>query len=378
VGVVLLLAGSASAHASGARQAHRDSIADPVPLSTPLGPERQVDGELLPPGADAELESKLDSAWGGVYTTSNGQQITMLVSDLYGVDEAVNQGLAEWISKNFFYGPELASAAFLVSTPAEIAAICGEDAAGCYSPSARALVVPGEHYANLHFMTVWAHEFGHHVAANRSNHPWRALEWGTKRWASHVGICRRVQEGTAFPGAFDGNYVRNPGEVFAESYARLVNRDGNWADNWWPVWDWLWDPTFTPDATSLGILQRDVLEPWEVGEALTWSGTLKRKIAWKVKWVVDKRTKKRRKTRKKIVGPVLPKTFVAATGYDGVLSASLHGPRGASLTATDRSTGAVLASGSTEVEHTVCGQRAVVLRVAARAAGAFTVSISKP
>ena len=48
--------------------------------------------------------------------------------------------------------------------------------------------------------SVATHEYGHHVAANSNNAPWRAIDWGTKRWASMVGVCSRVQSGMAFPG----------------------------------------------------------------------------------------------------------------------------------------------------------------------------------
>jgi hypothetical protein len=40
----------------------------------------------------------------------------------------------------------------------------------------------------------------------------------------------------------------DPGEIFAEKYAKAVNRNGNWLNNWLPVWSLHYEPTFAPDG----------------------------------------------------------------------------------------------------------------------------------
>ena len=81
------------------------------------------------------------------------------------------------------------------------------------------------------------HEYGHHVAFNRVNPPWQAVDWGTKRWASYANVCTRTAAGSAYPGDEDGHYLQNPGEAFAETY-RLLNESEAGATNFiWPIVD---------------------------------------------------------------------------------------------------------------------------------------------
>ena len=82
------------------------------------------------------------------------------------------------------------------------------------------LVVLGDAVGGITPTSVAAH--GHHIAANRSNAPWLALDWGTKRWATRMSICARRGARTAFPGDEGDNYSLNPGEAFAEAYRVLV------------------------------------------------------------------------------------------------------------------------------------------------------------
>jgi hypothetical protein len=58
------------------------------------------------------------------------------------------------------------------------------EALGCYG--GQTLVVVGESMDGIAPSSIATHEYGHHVAANRSNAPWPAIDWGTKRWASQV------------------------------------------------------------------------------------------------------------------------------------------------------------------------------------------------
>jgi len=59
---------------------------------------------------------------------------------------------------------------------------------------------------------ILAHEYGHHVSANRSNPPWQAVDWGPKRWATYLGVCPHAVRGEMFPGDEGAAYELNPGE----------------------------------------------------------------------------------------------------------------------------------------------------------------------
>src|SRR5256885_1188394 len=84
---------------------------------------------------------------------------------------------------------------------------------------ASALVVPGDDPdSGVSAEAVAAHEYGHHVAAHRSDAPWPAIDYGTKRWSSYEQVCAKTRANQLFPGAEDiPNYTRNPGEAFAET-----------------------------------------------------------------------------------------------------------------------------------------------------------------
>ena len=67
----------------------------------------------------------------------------------------------------------------------------------CRARSSRRATLPSR---DLSAEAIIAHEYGHHVAANRSNAPWAALDWGTKRWATYIQVCGRARDGRALPG----------------------------------------------------------------------------------------------------------------------------------------------------------------------------------
>ena len=102
----------------------------------------------------------------------------------------------------------------------EVQEFCEARALGCYG--ANTLVSIGDPVDGVTAEEVMRHEYGHHVAANRQNPPWAAIDWGTKRWASAADVCTRVAGLTAFPGDEGLYYSQNPGEAFAEAY-RVLN-----------------------------------------------------------------------------------------------------------------------------------------------------------
>jgi hypothetical protein len=103
---------------------------------------------------------------------------------------------------------------------------------------------------------VIAHEYGHHLANHRDNSPFDhpAINWGPKNWASYEGVCPGVRSGRYFPGNEGPHYYQNPGEAFAESFAKnRFPQD--------PVpWEW---PDFpVPGPGAFAAIRADALHPW--------------------------------------------------------------------------------------------------------------------
>jgi hypothetical protein len=294
--------------------------------------------------------------WGGRYAARTGEAVTVYVSTTYPADETVVRQWADYFG-SLVHGPELAVLTAYVVPPAEIADLCGgAEALGCYRY--QRLVTIGDSTAGVPPTAVAAHEFGHHVAHNRVNPPWRALDWGPKRWASHVGVCSRTKAGAFFPGNEDRFYAPNPGEGFAEAY-RLHNESRAGATTFsWP----LVDQSFYPDVGAFGAIEEDVLRPWRTPTVTTLSGRFRDR------------------------GPRVWRRTIP-TPLDGDLSVAVTLPPAAAydvdLLAADG--GAILGSGlwsgtgRKNVRVTICGQRAVILRVTRRGApGAFRAEVSRP
>src|SRR5436190_15234782 len=141
--------------------------------------------------------------WGGQYTTSAGELVTIYASNSYPVDATLGQRWANFLA-SLLHGSELSTVTVLLSTPSQISSTCGTDALACYSPRGALLYAPGEDpSSDLSAEAVITHEYGHHVAANRLNAPWDALDWGPKRWASTIQVCARAKKGELAPGAED-------------------------------------------------------------------------------------------------------------------------------------------------------------------------------
>jgi len=161
--------------------------------------------------------------WGGTYTASNGENVTVAVSDYYLQDPAGPQSYAEFFATALIHGPELAQLAVVVVEPlSAVQQDCGGNALACYYPSDQLMLVPGEDpQAGVPLESIVAHEYGHHVANHNVNTPWAAIDWGTKRWASYENICTRTLQHTAYPGDEAENYTLNPGEAFADTYRKV-------------------------------------------------------------------------------------------------------------------------------------------------------------
>jgi hypothetical protein len=203
------------------------------------------------------------------YRTQDGTPIRITVDGgLSGDTAAKAQSYADFLG-TLPHGSELSSLRVLIVAAADVGARCGadgEDILACYLPGTRTMIVPGdrEEAGGVTTSFVIAHEYGHHVAANRSNAPFSALDYGPKRWASYERVCSRTLDGRLAPGDEGDGYVANPGEAWAESYAHLV-----------PEYrDVEWDFTrlLAPSSGSLAAALADVQTPWTTGQVRTFRG----------------------------------------------------------------------------------------------------------
>jgi hypothetical protein len=293
---------------------------------------------------------------GGAITAADGETVTVYVQDaLLAVDPAANQHWADVLA-GLLHGTELSQMTLFVATLDRVRQLCGAAALGCYSPRAKTIVGVGQDLQSITAQAVVTHEYGHHVANSRDNEPWPAVDWGTKRWASYLNVCRRAETGDFFPGDEERFYELNPGEAFAEDYRVLNERRAGLPETAWRVVS----PSLYPDQTALDALALDVTSPW-AGNTDT--------------------------TYKTVLGPrATGRGFRIATPYDGSFSATLTSPAKARLTlrVVDLGSGKVLAEDSTpvrakRVSFSLCGQRAVWVQVKRVSGSAsVTLAVSKP
>jgi hypothetical protein len=330
----------------GSAVAKRD--ADPLSLG-PIPPRpgaAPVRDTLLDRGELSRLRARTSPA-ADQYADGDGHSISIEVSRSYSRRVQVARSLAAFLG-SLLHGDEMDQLSALVATPGEIRHICGSGALACYSPGAEQMVVSGEDAApgEPPREFVIAHEYGHHVAANRSNRPWSALDRGTKRWATHEGICRGIERREIRP----AKYLENPGEAFAEAYAFYRYRD---------LIPWGWKIA-RPDAGAFDAIAADVSFPWTRRTNVEWSGELDRG------------------NRRNVMRVETP--------LDGRLKLRLDGPRGAdfdlALLAARR--GKVLdrarGHGSDHtLRNTVCGRRAVRVAVIRDSGhGPYEVTAARP
>jgi hypothetical protein len=291
-------------------------------------------------------------AWGGRYTTSTGESVNVTASDRYPVDETVTRGWAEFLA-SLVHGPEIELVTLYLAPSGEVQSICGSAALACYSGTRQLIVAPRDDLPDgTTAQAIMTHEYGHHVARNRVNPPWSAISYGTKRWASRIGVCARTEAGALFPGGGGFRYRLDPGEAFAESY-RLLNelRAGRPETPWSIV-----DASLRPDAQALAALEQDILTPWTKPVVETRSGTFRARGS---------------RTR----------TIPLATPLDGSTQLTLAAPTKLRLrlTLVDTSRNVAVATGGRKLSALVCGQRSLAVRVTRQAgAGTFRLTIAKP
>ena len=286
---------------------------------------------------------------GGTYTTSTGEQVRIVVSDRYPVDEPRNQGWAEFLTR-LVHGSEVATVTLHLAPPSELALFCGLDAIACYDRRDSTIYSAAERFViDVSAEAAIAHEYGHHVAASRRNAPWSAIDWGTKRWGSYVGVCTGVESDEFAPGNQGARYALNPGEAFAEVYRVLNERRLGLAETQWDIVD----NTFIPDETALALVEQDVVAPWLAATTVRSSGraTATRAAVVKLQTPLDGR---------------FAATVRSATPVQVEL---LMGG-----TVIARSTGRAAA-----VRADVCGTRAATLRIRSmKGTAPYSVTVARP
>jgi hypothetical protein len=201
------------------------------------------------------------------YATADGTLIPVTLASSYKGDPAVAQTYATFLG-TLPHGSELASLKVTVVPSSEIAKDCGgqpsDGILACYGSNDQTMIVPGDQPADSSVSVnyVITHEYGHHIAAHRSNAPLEALDFGPKRWSSYELVCSNTIDGKLAPGDQGANYLSNPGEAWAESYARLV----------FPLEAWRFTPLLKPTQGSALAAAADVAEPWAKRVSTTFTG----------------------------------------------------------------------------------------------------------
>jgi hypothetical protein len=284
------------------------------------------------------------NGWGGVYTTKTGEQVTVYSSNAYPMDPPANQAIADFVS-GLIHGKEISRVTIYMAPAEEVQELCqSQEADGCYFPASGQLISIGEDSQYSTVEEVLSHEYGHHVATNRFNDPWSAIDTGTKRWATVENICRKTEMGLAFPGDEGEHYLKNPGEAFAESYLHL-----NEVRKGLPETRWFYDVQFLPNKAALDAIEQDVLQPWDSYSVLNWKG---------------------RFARRGQVGMATLKTPL-----DGLFELRLSGPRGSKVKIYGKNAKQV---SPTKARGLVCGQRSFITSVTGGGAGAFTAKALVP
>jgi hypothetical protein len=196
------------------------------------------------------------------YAVNDGSGATIAISVTaacqVSCDAAEPQRIANFIG-TLINGPEIGLLTIQLDTPFQIEFDCGYGAQACYYPSENKIVIGGSDTSASDGVSrefILAHEYGHHVASHRySPAPFpAAIDWGPPRWASLERVCQARRRGALFPGDEGLRYRENPGEAFAEAFARY--RFPNSA----PRWKWV--EFLEPDAASFRAIREDTLHPW--------------------------------------------------------------------------------------------------------------------
>jgi hypothetical protein len=348
--IVLALAAAAGSVAASANAARaRPSLPDPWQIGDGLA--------LRFPGSTPTVSRTLAATgtWGGPVVASTGETVNVLVSNTYPQDATFQQQWANFLA-SLVHGAELAKVTLQLAPLDEVQIGCGSrQALACYSPTSQLILAPGDDVdAATTAESIVAHEYGHHVANNSNNRPWIAVDYGTKRWASYLGVCKATEASEMYPGSEDSNYELNPGEGFAESFRVLNERRLGVPESPWDVVSEI----FRPDATALADIETDIRTPWTSATTSVIRGSFTKTGT--------------------------SRTTVLSTPLDGDVTLTLRTPRSlkakVQLSAKLKVVAAATAAGNARVGRTTaCGTRSYSLKVTRLSgAGSYTVTIGKP
>jgi hypothetical protein len=191
------------------------------------------------------------------YSAPDGQSVRVRFSRSYTPDPEIAQTYVDFLG-GLPHGTELGRLRIYIATPKEVQSACGgvDGTLACYDPSVSRMTVPGEQTADdgsgITTSYVIAHEYGHHISRHRTNKPFSALNFGPKYWASLEQVCIHTINGRLAPGDEGENYLSNPGEAWADTFAHLT----------YPDVSWQFTPLLRPTAKSKRAARQDVLAPW--------------------------------------------------------------------------------------------------------------------
>jgi hypothetical protein len=300
------------------------------------------------------------------YPVLGGEQVG--VSSTYYSGAAVQSVVN--VLGGLVHGPEMNTLSVYVASPDELSQICGQEAIGCYAPGVDEMIVSGVDAPSSgvpRSFTI-AHEYGHHIANNRVNAPWTAIDTGAKRWATYERVCQGTHKKQLFPGDETYHYWDNPGEGFAESNAHL-----NFPSVSVP---WGYNSLLRPTQGSLAMLQADITDPWTGPTTVAWNGSM---------W-----PGRRNPADHRFSTPLDGQVEIRLNGPQGsnydiyVLGPKLRGerPRGnhRKFRVSRRVINRSASSGSSEqIDMTLCGQSSIQVEVRRRSgSGPFTVTVTRP
>ncbi len=304
------------------------------------------------------VASPFDGTSGGVYTTASGEAVRVYSDTGYTAqDPSFNQRWADFLA-SAPHGTELSRVTVVLLPLDQVQALCGARSLACYSPGSEVIVSPGtDPSPDVPATDVLLHEYGHHIAQNRDNDPWPAVDYGPKRWASAKNVCQQTANGTLHPGDEDADYRLNPGEAWAETYRVYAERTLGL-----PVVPWtIVSSSFYPDDAAFAAAAADVDDPWTGSATATVSGKLAAK----------------QKVRR----------LQIATPYDGGFTLGLRNRTKSTLklrlvnrAGSAVAAGSVAAGKTKTLRASICGQRVLQLQVSrtTTGAGAYSATISKP
>ena len=176
------------------------------PRRSPRPPRVRVRLRLQGPRAERNRRARVAGPAGRRPLPDRGRpEIQVTLASSYTGDPAVAQTYATLLG-TLPHGAELASLKVAVVPSSEsrapAAATPSDGILACYSANDQTMIVPDDQSAGstISVNYVIAHEYGHHIAAHRSNAPLDALDFGPKRWSSYELVCSNTIDGKLAPG----------------------------------------------------------------------------------------------------------------------------------------------------------------------------------